>query len=74
MTELLLMYVSEVTEDLLTLSGVGSPIGVQIKNPVPPDVMHTLKGRQVWIESEWGDRCEIHSWPALPKPPEKTND
>jgi hypothetical protein len=74
MTELSLMYVSEVTGDSLVLSGVGSSLGVVITTSLPADVMHTLVGRHVWIKGGWGDRCVIDSWSALPKPPEKTND
>ena len=74
MTELLLMYVSEVKGDSLVLSGVGSSLGVVITTSLPVEVMHTLVGRHVWIKGGWGDRCVIHSWSALPKPPEKTND
>jgi hypothetical protein len=73
MTELTLMYVASAKGDCLTLSGVGSSLGVQVTTSMPADVLHTFVGRHVWIKGGWGDRCVIHSWPSLPKAPEIEN-
>jgi hypothetical protein len=73
MTELSLMYVALAKDDCLTLSEVGTSIGLQITVSLPADIMRTLVGRHVWIKGGWGDCCVIHSWPSLPKAPEIEN-
>ena len=69
MTELNLMYVVSTSGNQLTLSGVGSSIGVGLSVVMPLDVIRGLVGRHVWINGGWGDICTIHSWPDLPDKP-----
>jgi hypothetical protein len=68
--ELNLMYVVSTSGNQLTLSGVGSCVGVCISVSMPLDVIQSLVGRHVWIRGGWGDICTIHSWPVLPKRPD----
>ena len=74
MTKLSLMYVVSTHSHCVVLSEIGSGVGVQIQLSMPLDLMNSLVGRHVWVEGDWGDRCTIHSWPALPKPQEKTGE
>ena len=67
-----LMYVASTNGNQLTLSGVGSSIGVCLRVNVPLDVISELIGRQVWVNGGWGGICAIHSWPDLPKAPTET--
>jgi hypothetical protein len=66
-----LMYVVSTSGRLLTLSGVGSSIGVSLEVQMPLDVINGLVGRHVWINGGWGDICTVHSWPNLPKTPKE---
>jgi hypothetical protein len=69
--EINLMYVESARGNRLSLSGVGSSVGVTIPVNLPAVLMYQLVGRHVWINGGWGDICTIHSWPDLPKLPKE---